>query len=91
MYNGYAKPNIMLRRQYLTKCYENCKECFNTLGKFGVHISMVPMVPTPFHTIHVDHLGAFVTSMKGNKYLLLIVDGFTKFTLIEPVRDTTSC
>jgi hypothetical protein len=59
----------------------------HTLGKFGVHISMVPMVPTPFHTIHVDHLGAFVTSMKGNKYLLLIVDGFTKFTLIEPVCD----
>lgn len=42
----------------------------------------------PFHTIHIDHVGPFETSKKKNKYLLVIVDTFTKFTIIESVRDT---
>lgn len=40
--------------------------------------------PVPFHTLHLDPLRRFETSTKGNKYFLVIVDGFTKFVIVEP-------
>lgn len=48
----------------------------------------IPKPDVPFHTIHADHLGPFVRSRKGNMYLLIIIDAFTKFINITPVRDT---
>lgn len=42
----------------------------------------------PFHTLHADHLGPFIRSKKGNVYLLVIVDAFTKFVNMRPVRVT---
>lgn len=38
--------------------------------------------------MHTDHVGPFESSNKKNKYVLVIVDAFTKFTIIEPVKDT---
>lgn len=40
----------------------------------------------PFHTVHIDHVGPFETSRGGNKFLLVMVDAFTKFVIIEPVK-----
>lgn len=40
----------------------------------------------PFHTVHIDHVGLFETSRKRNKFLFVIVDAFTKFVIIEPVK-----
>lgn len=47
----------------------------------------IPKQDVPFHTIHADHLGPFVRSRKSNMYLLIIIDAFTKFINITPVRD----
>lgn len=44
----------------------------------------------PFHTLHIDHLGPFVRSKRGNTHILTIVDGFTKFVFIRPVRNTNA-
>lgn len=38
----------------------------------------------------MDHLGPFVETENGNKYLLVIVDGFSKFTYIKPVPNTSA-
>uniref|UniRef100_V5GUH8 Integrase catalytic domain-containing protein n=1 Tax=Anoplophora glabripennis TaxID=217634 RepID=V5GUH8_ANOGL len=45
-------------------------------------------ITVPYHTMHNDHLGPFIKSKKGNTQLLVMVDGFTKFTILEPVRNT---
>jgi len=42
----------------------------------------------PFHTLHADHLGLFIRSKRGNTYLLIIIDAFTKYINIKAVRDT---
>jgi len=42
----------------------------------------------PFHTLHADHLGPFIRSKRGNTYLLIIIDAFTKYINIKAVRDT---
>lgn len=36
----------------------------------------------------MDHLGPFVTSARGNKYVFAIVDNLTKFAYIRAVKDT---
>lgn len=48
----------------------------------------IEKVEVPFHTLHIDHLGPFVRSKRGNSYLLVVVDAFTKFNFIRPVRNT---
>ena len=39
-------------------------------------------------TLHLDHLGPFVTSVKKNAYLIIAVDGFTKFVFMKAVSNT---
>lgn len=44
----------------------------------------------PFHTIHLDHLGPFPKSAKGNEHLLVLIDSFTKYVIIRPVISTAT-
>lgn len=39
---------------------------------------------------HINHVGPFDTSKKGNKYIPVIVDGFTKFVIFKPVKNMTT-
>lgn len=80
-------------RRFIKKYTKSCLECARSkdhTGKVQGGLHPIPKVETPFHTIHADHLGPFVRSKKGNCYLLVIVDGFTKFINIKPVRNTKS-
>lgn len=38
----------------------------------------IPKGDRPFFAIHADHYGPLEKSKKDNKYVLVIVDGFTK-------------
>ncbi|KMQ98328.1 transposon ty3-g gag-pol polyprotein isoform x2 [Lasius niger] len=60
-------------------------------GKRQCKLNIIEKVPIPFHTIHVDHVGPFETSSKNNKFLFVLVDAFTKFTIIEPVKSQKAC
>jgi len=46
--------------------------------------------PIPFSTIHMDHLGPFPKSSKRNEHILVIVDAFTKFTIVRAVKSTAT-
>lgn len=48
----------------------------------------IEKVPTPFHTLHIDNLGPFVPSKNSNSFLFVVVDSFTKYVFIKPVKDT---
>ena len=39
-------------------------------------------------TLHLDHVGPFVKSVRKNSYLLVAVDGFTKFVFLRAVPNT---
>lgn len=80
-------------RQYVKKYITSCYEClFHKENTNARKMSLHPIekTPTPFHTIHVDHLGPFVKSQRGNQYVIAIVDSFTKYVYIKAVRDTTT-
>ena len=78
-------------RRFTKKYVSACLECayHKTPGgpKEGL-LHPIPKPDIPFHTVHADHLGPFVRSRRGNMYLLIIIDAFTKFIAIKPVRDT---
>ncbi|KAG7304531.1 hypothetical protein JYU34_011480 [Plutella xylostella] len=78
-------------RRTVKKYIKNCLNCIYNKNKHGRkegELFPVPKYAQPFHTLHLDHLGPFVKSLKGNKYLLVMVDAFTKFVFISAVRNT---
>lgn len=80
-------------KRFVTKYVRNCLNClyFKSLsGKKPGFLHPIPKIPKPFHTVHVDHLGPFIKTKSNNCYILVIIDAFTKFILLYPVRDTTT-
>lgn len=80
-------------RQFVKKYINTCLEClFHKENRDASRVSLHPIdkVPSPCHTWHMDHLGPFVKSSKGNAYILVTVDSFTKYVFIKAVKDTSS-
>lgn len=55
----------------------------NVMGKF-------PTPTMPFQRLHIDILGPLPVSKSKFKYLLVIIDAFSHYTVIEPIRFKTS-
>ncbi|CAK1600066.1 unnamed protein product [Parnassius mnemosyne] len=80
-------------RRFVKKYVTSCLECAHHKapgGKREGELHTINKVSIPFHTVHADHLGPFVKSKKGNSYLLVLIDGFTKYINITPVKNTKS-
>lgn len=75
---------------YVTTYINSCIPCLYHKKKRGRKegfLHPIDKVPIPFHTIHVDHLGPFNRSSGGSKYVLVIIEAFTKFTFLKAVND----
>lgn len=44
----------------------------------------------PFDTIHIDTIGPLRPDSLGNKYIICMVDGFTRFVEVFPCKDVTA-
>ena len=70
----------------------SCKEC--QLAKRPTHHAHAPLTPLPivepFSRIHMDILGPLTTSTEGYKYILLIVDSFSKWPEAFPLKTQDS-
>ncbi|KAG7297976.1 hypothetical protein JYU34_018736 [Plutella xylostella] len=80
-------------RKFIKKYVRSCIECAygkEPSGPIEGLLHPIHKVNKPFDTVHVDHLGPFVKSSKGNSYLIVLVDGFTKFCLLKPLRNLKS-
>ena len=78
-------------RKFIKKYVDSCLECAHAKvpsGKKAGELHPIHKVDSPFDTIHIDHLGPFIKSKKKNSYLLLIIDAFTKFIMLVPVKST---
>lgn len=77
-------------KRFVSKYVTACLQCLyykSTSGRKPGMLHPIEKVALPFHTIHIDHVGPFVKSKRGNTQILTIVDGFTKFCILEPVKD----
>lgn len=76
-------------RQHLHMCFE-CLLAKNPRGKRSGLLYPIPVGRRPFEIVHMDHVGPFVTTMTGNRYILVLVDNFTKFVVLFAVKSTTA-
>lgn len=98
---GFEKTLERLRRNYwfpkmtrfVRKYVDACVQCAYAKNKTHAREGLlhpIEKIEKPFHTLHIDHLGPFVRSNRGFSYLLVVVDAFTKFCFIKPVRNTNT-
>ncbi|CAH2009535.1 unnamed protein product [Acanthoscelides obtectus] len=80
-------------RHFITKYINACLPCLYHKDKGGKrpgYLHSIPKYARPHHTLHIDHLGPFVNTKQGNKYLIVVVDGFSKFVYLKAVPDTSA-
>lgn len=84
----FAKMKRFVKK-YVGACIEcaYAKKASTTREGF---LHPIEKVDKPFHTLHIDHLGPFVKSKRGHTHILTVVDSFTKFLFIKPVRNTNT-
>lgn len=78
-------------RNYLRRYIRSCIHCAYVKVKPGAKEGLMHPIeknPVPFDTIHLDHLGLFVRSTLQNEYVIVLVDGFTKYVVVKAVRNT---
>ena len=78
-------------RKYVRSYVLACPQCayYKSKGrKPEGFLHPVPKDPVPFSTVHLDHMGPFIRSARGNSYVLLLTCGFSKFVVARAVRST---
>lgn len=71
-------------RMEVTKFVNRCINCLHyklPRGKQPNNGYLHPLEKgsTPFQCIHVDHLGPFIPTKRKMKYVLVMIDGFSKY------------
>lgn len=94
---GLIKTEELISRNYyfenmkdkIKSVLENCIECIlisHKKGKSEGFLHAIDKGDIPLSTYHIDHLGPLTSTNKNYKYILTVVDGFTKFTWIYPTK-----
>lgn len=72
---------------------QNCVPCILGSQKAGKQEGMynpIEKLDIPLHTYHIDHLGPLPSTAKSYQYLFVVVDSFTKYVWIHPVKNVTA-
>lgn len=80
-------------RKFIKKYCQSCLQCAYNKVPAGPKEGMlhpIEKVSKPFDTLHADHCGPFPMSKKKNQYVLAIIDSFTKYIFLKPVKDCRS-
>lgn len=86
----YYWPKLWFEvRKYVNNC-ESCKQCKPV--NYALKTTMGdPKLPNkPWRLIAVDLMGPFPRTQNQNIYLLVVLDVFTKFTLLKPLRSSST-
>ncbi|WVZ16874.1 hypothetical protein V8G54_009856 [Vigna mungo] len=67
-----------------------CDVCHRAKQKKLPYTASTSHSSCPFHLLHIDIWGPSTASMNGFKYLLTIVDDFSRYTWIIPMLDKSS-
>lgn len=76
-------------KTYITNCLK-CIAFSPITGKKEGYLNSIPKGDIPFLTCHIDHFGPIDKNISSKKYILLVIDGFTKFTKLYAVKTTNS-
>ena len=75
----------------IEKYCKNCTICEKNRKFFKVNDNLHPIeVNSPLELIEMDHCGPFISTLRGNQYVLTIIDHFTKKRWFIPVKSTSA-
>ena len=81
----HLRRDVFLYVSTCAVCSVSKKACRKPVGPLqSYHASM------PLERVHIDVLGPFVESRRGNKLILVLVDQFTKWVECYPIPDQTA-
>lgn len=83
-------PNLSTKTDDVVKNCIQCILCDRKAGKQEGLLHPIAKEPVPFDTFHMDHLGSMPSTNKNYNHILAIVDAFTKFIWLFPVKSTTT-
>lgn len=98
---GVDKCCEQLRKQYwfpqmrnrVENFIRNCLKCIiysAPARKNQRNLYNIPKGDEPFHTLHIDHLGPLPSVRSKRRYLLVVIDAFTKFVKLYPAANTST-
>lgn len=90
IYKTYWFPEL---RKKVVHHVRNCFKCiaYNPpCGKSEGKIQNIPKGAQPFEMVHIDHVTISDVRVPSKKYILVIVDGFSKFVKMYATKTTTS-
>ena len=80
--------------KWIENLIAKCLDCqkINKNGERDIHEAPLEKwtdtVPFPFHTVHIDHKGPLNPPSNAKHHCLVIVDSFSRFIQVYPVRST---
>lgn len=97
----YTKLEAMIAKEFfipqlqakVKDVVDNCVECIlieRKSGKPEGKLHPIAKEPLPLDTFHIDHLGPMTSTGRQYNHILAIIDAFTKFVWLFPVKSTTA-
>ena len=90
---GVHKTFDMLQKRFYWPGFHNavenhCRTCEvcaknKTVPRPRYHMNPIKIVPEPFHMVSADIIGPLKTTRQGNKYILTVIDYYTKYAEAE--------
>jgi len=98
---GVTKTELLIQSEYaitglkqkIETLIKNCVPCILINGKQGRKEGFLHPIDkgdAPLLTWHVDFLGPMDMTSKGYKYILAVMDGFSKFCWLFPTKSTAA-
>jgi len=79
--------------EHVKRYIKNCLKCIifsPKEGKVEGLLNIIDKDNKPFQTIHIDHYGPLNKTKGRFRYILVVVDAFSKFLNLYPVRSVTT-
>jgi transposase InsO family protein len=76
-------------RRYVRRHIAGCPVCLYTKtpgGKQAGELHPIPPTTRPFQRLHVDNLGPFVKTTRGNTHICLFIDSFSRHVSVYPIK-----
>ena len=80
-------------RNFVKNYVRHCLVCAvkkTRTGPLQGFVTPAEKVMEPFHTLHADCLGPLPTTVEGFKHVLVVVDAFTKYCVLLPMKSVTT-
>ena len=79
-------------KQLIEKHIKTCLNCIQFKRKYGAKVPSSPMkLPTrPWSRTHCDLIGPLPKSKDGHVYILTLIDAFTRFLIVVPLRNKSA-